>query len=237
VPNLAVDVNSWARLACYPRSSLYPLISSPSTRNCRVTMPGFRLCSARRPRSQAPFCHCAQRTVAVRAEGTFGRLRYLLGGNRPSQTAHQALFLTRIHGNRLESRTNKGGISPLPPPKLTPRLHRLPPILHMLGQDPTPSCSKASQGLSVLPRVRGVFTPTTISPGPSLRQWPSRYAIRAGRNLPDKELRYLRTVIVTAAVYRGFGSELALLPLTFRHWAGIRPHTSSYELCGALCFW
>src|SRR5262249_34384101 len=28
--------------------------------------------------------------------------------------------------------------------------------------------------------------------------------------LPDKELRYLRTVIVTAAVYRGFGCELRL---------------------------
>jgi hypothetical protein len=41
-----------------------------------------------------------------------------------------------------------------------------------------------------------------------LRQCPDRYAIRAGRNLPDKEFRYLRTVIVTAAVYRGFGSEL-----------------------------
>src|SRR5690606_26710023 len=40
------------------------------------------------------------------------------------------------------------------------------------------------------------------------RQCSSRYAIRAGRNLPDKEFRYLRTVIVTAAVYRGFGSEL-----------------------------
>ncbi len=35
-----------------------------------------------------------------------------------------------------------------------------------------------------------------------------RYAIRAGRNLPDKEFRYLRTVIVTAAVYRGLDSEL-----------------------------
>ena len=34
------------------------------------------------------------------------------------------------------------------------------------------------------------------------------YAFRAGRNLPDKEFRYLRTVIVTAAVYWGFGSEL-----------------------------
>ena len=29
-------------------------------------------------------------------------------------------------------------------------------------------------------------------------------------NLPDKEFRYLRTVIVTAAVYRGFNSRLLL---------------------------
>src|SRR3546814_11730097 len=58
------------------------------------------------------------------------------------------------------------------------------------------------------------------------RQWGSRYAIRAGRNLPDKEFRYLRTVIVTAAVYRGFNSQLAPLLLTFRHRAGVRPYTS-----------
>src|SRR5690606_38533228 len=50
--------------------------------------------------------------------------------------------------------------------------------------------------------------------------------IRAGRNLPDKEFRYLRTVIVTAAVYRGFNSRLAPLLLTFRHRAGVRPYTS-----------
>ena len=56
--------------------------------------------------------------------------------------------------------------------------------------------------------VAGIFTGTTNSLSPSLRQRPDRYAIRAGRNLPDKEFRYLRTVIVTAAVYRGFGSEL-----------------------------
>ena len=31
-----------------------------------------------------------------------------------------------------------------------------------------------------------------------------------GRNLPDKEFRYLRTVIVTAAVYWGLNSELRL---------------------------
>ncbi len=41
-----------------------------------------------------------------------------------------------------------------------------------------------------------------------MRQCSERCAIRAGQNLPDKELRYLRTVIVTAAVYWGFGLEL-----------------------------
>ena len=57
-------------------------------------------------------------------------------------------------------------------------------------------------------RVTGIFTGTTDSLSPLWRQCPDRYAIRAGRNLPDKEFRYLRTVIVTAAVYRGFNSEL-----------------------------
>ena len=71
-----------------------------------------------------------------------------------------------------------------------------------------PSYSKALRGLSVLSRVMGIFTHTTISPGPLLRQRPSRYAIRAGQNLPDKEFRYLRTVIVTAAVHRGLSSVL-----------------------------
>ena len=57
----------------------------------------------------------------------------------------------------------------------------------------------------------GIFTHTSISPSPLLRQRPSRYAIRAGRNLPDKEFRYLRTVIVTAAVYWGLNSRLRFL--------------------------
>ena len=61
-----------------------------------------------------------------------------------------------------------------------------------------------------MPRVEGIFTPRTISLSPWSRQRGCRYAIRAGRNLPDKEFRYLRTVIVTAAVYRGFGSLLRL---------------------------
>ena len=74
-----------------------------------------------------------------------------------------------------------------------------------------------------------ILTHSSISLSPRLRQRGDRYAIRAGRNLPDKEFRYLRTVIVTAAVYWGFNSELAPLLLTFQHRAGVRPYTSSYD--------
>ena len=87
-------------------------------------------------------------------------------------------------------------------------LPSLPPILHNAGQNSISSCSEGPWGLSVLPQQTSIFTRTSISPGLWLRQWGSRYAIRAGWNLPDKEFRYLRTVIVTAAVYRGLGSEL-----------------------------
>ena len=82
------------------------------------------------------------------------------------------------------------------------------PILHIPCPKAMLSYSKGSRGLSVPSRVTGIFTGTTISPGSRLRQYPDRYTIRAGRNLPDKEFRYLRTVIVTAAVYRGFISTL-----------------------------
>ncbi len=61
-----------------------------------------------------------------------------------------------------------------------------------------------------------------------MRQRSSRYSLRAGRNLPDKEFRYLRTVIVTAAVHRGFSQQLRTpLSFTFRHWAGVSPYTSA----------
>lgn len=96
------------------------------------------------------------------------------------------------------------------PEGLAPPLRCLPPILHKSFPSSLPSYSKGARGLSVLPRVDGIFTAISISLRITLRQRPDRYAIRAGRNLPDKEFRYLRTVIVTAAVYRGFSSELRL---------------------------
>ena len=71
---------------------------------------------------------------------------------------------------------------------------------------------------------------------PLLRQRPDRYAFRAGRNLPDKEFRYLRTVIVTAAVYWGFGSMLAHVPLTFQHRAGVSHYTSAFTFAMTCVF-
>ena len=139
---------------------------------------------------------------------TFARLRYSLGGDRPSQTAHLTMSPRTIQSLRLELQYTKGGIPTATPPRLTPEIQSLPPILYMTYQNPISGYSKAPRGLSVPLRVTGVFTSTTISPGLSSRQCPNRYTIRAGRNLPDKEFRYLRTVIVTAAVYWGFDSKL-----------------------------
>src|SRR5207245_4947788 len=86
-------------------------------------------------------------------------------------------------------------------------------------------------------RASGVFTGTTNSPSHSPRQSLYRYAIRAGRNLTDKEFRYLRTVIVTAAVHRGFPSWLrSPLRFTFRHWAGVSPYTSAFALAETCVF-
>ena len=122
------------------------------------------------------------------------------------------------------------------PPKPKFRVQSLPPILRRAPHNSLIGYSKGARGLSVLMRASGVFTGTTSSPGELLRQSSDRYAIRAGRNLPDKEFRYLRTVIVTAAVYRGFDSELAPLLLTFRHWAGVSPYTSAFALAETCVF-
>ena len=141
-----------------------------------------------------------------------------------------------IQRRRLEFQCRKDGI-----PTSTPRtpkhpLPSVPSILCMQHRNPISGYSKAPWGLSVLSRVTGIFTGTTISPGGLLRQCPDHYAFHAGQNLPDKEFRYLRTVIVTAAVYRGFNSELSLLLLTFRHRAGVSPYTSSFDLAETCVF-
>ena len=102
----------------------------------------------------------------------------------------------------------KGGIPTAAPWQLALPFHSLPPILYMQYRIPVPNWSKAPWGLSVLAQVTSIFTGTSISPDALSRQRSNHYAFRAGRNLPDKEFRYLRTAIVTAAVYWGLNSKL-----------------------------
>ena len=154
--------------------------------------------------------------VSVHAEPTFERLRYSLGGDRPSQTAHLTMSPDQIHGHRLEFQQSKSGIPRTTPQNLTALFPSLPLILYINYRNPISSCSEAPWGLSVLSQVTGIFTGTTISPG--------------------GQLRYLRTVIVTAAVYRGFNSMLAHLLLTFRHRAGVSSYTSSFDLAETCVF-
>ena len=149
MPNTPVDVDSWGVLACYPRRTFYPLSDGPSTRDHRITMTDFRLCSNCHSHSQAGLCHCTPQLISDQLEPTIARLRYSLGGDRPSQTTHHAGFRTRIHESRLDTREYKGGISRAPPPQLTPWLRRLPPILHIHLLIPLQSCSKGARGLSV----------------------------------------------------------------------------------------
>jgi hypothetical protein len=141
-------------------------------------------------------------------------LREPLGASVTLSQATAPVKLPTCHRLHTGSRCGLGyglsqaGIPRSAPPRLASRLPRLPAILYRDSPYAMASCSKAPRGLFVQLRVLRILTQTSISPGPSLRQCPTRYTIRAGRNLPDKEFRYLRTVIVTAAVHRGFDSKL-----------------------------
>lgn len=73
--------------------------------------------------SQAPLCPYARHTVSDRVEGTFGALRYFLGGGRNSQTTRLTMSPHRVHGGRLGHCISNGGankISTLGSPALPP---------------------------------------------------------------------------------------------------------------------
>ena len=131
------------------------------------------------------------------------------------------------------------------PLKLASKLHSLPPILYITHRTSISSYSKAPWGLSVLSRVTCIFTGIKISPSLWLRQYPDHYTFRAGQNLPDKEFRYLRTVIVTAAVHWGFNSDLRNIrltsflshPLNLPALGRCQLLYFALRLCRNLCFW
>ena len=202
-------MNSWASPACYPRGSFYPISHGPSTRHRGITKPDFRLCSTCWSRSQAPLCLYTLRLVSIQPEGTFGRLRYLFGGDRPSQTTRLALSPLPVTVE-VRVKTSSGWYFNVASTEPASPASQAPTYPTQSSPNTMPSCSKAPRGLFVLLRVNRIFTAISISPGPSLRQRSTCYTFRAGRNLPDKEFRYLRTVIVTAAVHRGFSSKLRL---------------------------
>ena len=131
------------------------------------------------------------------------------------------------------------------PCKLASTLLSLPPILYKNYLISISSYSKAPWGLSVLSRVTCIFTGIKISPSLWSRQLPDHYAFRAGQNLPDKEFRYLRTVIVTAAVHWGFNSKLRTnrhksvltSPLNLPALGRCQPLYFFFRICRDLCFW
>ena len=116
----------------------------PSIRDHRITKSCFRTCSTCRSRSQAPLCLYTRRLISDQPEGTFERLRYSLGGDRPSQTAYQKLSLALFfEGSRLESKFSQSGISTMTPLKPKFKLHSLPPILRNENPNSISSYSKA----------------------------------------------------------------------------------------------
>ena len=116
----------------------------PSMQNHRITISYFRTCSTCKSHSQAPLCYYTQRLISDQPEGTFERLRYFLGGDRPSQTAYQKLSAALLlEGSALEFKLSQSGISTMTPQRLTSLLHCLPPILHNENPNSIASYSKA----------------------------------------------------------------------------------------------
>ena len=109
-------------------------------------------------------------------------------------------------------------------------------MLHNIFLKTMQNCSKGARGLSVQPQYFRIFTKNPISSSQYQRQQGSRYTIHARQNLPDKEFRYLRTVMVTAAVYCRLYSALARLLFASQHLAGVRPYTSFYNLAKSCVF-
>src|ERR1700731_1330094 len=98
VPIPSVDMNYWLRSACFPRRTFYPLSDGPPIQNHRITKGRFRICSAFSSHSYSHLCLCTRRLISKQPESSFARLRYNLGGDRPSQTTRLTMSLSRITG-------------------------------------------------------------------------------------------------------------------------------------------
>ena len=74
--------------------------------------------------------------ISVQAERTFERLRYFLGGDRPSQTAHLTMSPASIQRRRLEFQCRKDGIPTSAPESPKRSFPRVPSILCMQHRNP-----------------------------------------------------------------------------------------------------
>ena len=149
MPNTAVDMNSWAVSACYPRRTFCPLSDGPSIQNHRITRSYFRTCSTCQSRSQARLCHY---TIQYDFRPYLANLRAppLLFGRRPPQSNCLPCTVPGPDNEpRLEPQTDQAGISRLAPRWLAPPLQSLPAILHRSVHSPMQSYSKGARGLSV----------------------------------------------------------------------------------------
>ena len=104
----------------------------------------------------------------------------------------------RAIAQRIKATLGITGLSP-------PRVHIDGEVWHLDVGSSHPGAVVGPKGWAVRPLKRHATWVQNV-----VRQFPNHYAFRAGRNLPDKEFRDLRTVIVTAAVYWGFNSCLRL---------------------------
>ena len=149
MPNFPVDVNSWGKSACYPRSTFCPLSDGPSTQHHQIIKTCFRTCPRCRARSQAPFCLYTSYPDFRPGQGDL-RAPPLLFGRRPPQSNRLPNIVPiPASRKRLEILFIKAGISPLTPRNLTATPHSLPAILHMINRIPILSYGEGSRGLSV----------------------------------------------------------------------------------------
>ena len=157
-----------------------------------ITKPDFCPCSTCQSRSQAPLCLYTLRMISIHSEGTFGRLRYSLGGDRPSQTAHLTLSPPRAKRGGLEWSYSQGSI-PLLPPRMLKRTRLFGSYLSCTSGTNIPY-QVAVKLHGVFPSCRGVtciFTGTIISPSLSLRQCPDRCAFRRVGTYPTRNFATL----------------------------------------------
>jgi hypothetical protein len=143
VPNLAVAMNAWARLACYPRGNYYPMTNRASTRYEKVTKPYFRNCSTCRSHSKATLCLYTLQLISIQLEVTLGILRYNLVRDRPSQTACQTLSWFPDSGIQSEVKQLKGSVPRSAPFHPEAEFQSLLPTLCIKSLTTMPNCSKA----------------------------------------------------------------------------------------------